>query len=437
MNDHDLDLLGRRAAAAVRADADAIADSRAALDRLLAGPPAGSGAGSGPATIAVATSPAGATAHMRRWRVFAAAAVVVMVVLGVAWLARSGSGTIDIVGPGPGSGSGVPLPTGVTTMPPDTGSPEGSTGPATSAAGSSSPPSAPAAQQGSTSAVPDTAVPDATAPADPFAGVAPPSDPSPPTVDDVPLLLPAVPAAPDRTMVSESESGALSPTLSQLWVRADGSGRVDAVVQLTTRLAPAAPAPGGDLIIVDGWPDARLYAGAPGAVVVNLVAASGVVDVRAYGLEQPAVLDIASELRAAAAGWESTTLATPPWVHVDTAWSTGFADRRLVSLDDSEGDIDSEVHLTRGWSMADLAPGFLDRTVSVVQVGDRTGLLFVDGVSGLIVRRDDGTVVRLGSRDPEADLVSVAESLEEVDQATWDAASELTIDRDGCLSLFC
>jgi hypothetical protein len=281
---------------------------------------------------------------------------------------------------------------------------------------------------------PGTSVP---VPSDPLTGITPPSGATAPTIDDVPTLLPAAPADPERTMMRDSETGPLPATLSQLWVRAGLDGRVDAVVQLTTRLAPASPAPGGDLVIVAGWPDARRYESEPGSVFVSLVAPTGVVDARAYGLDAQMLLDIAAELRPGAAGWASTTLATAPWLAVDSTWSTGSATRKLVSLEPRDGDVDSEIAVLSGSSMADAAPGFLYTTVDVVEVRGRTGLLFRGGVGALIVRHDDTTIVRLASRDSNADLVSVAESLVEVDRADWDAAAGLTVDVDGCISLVC
>ena len=415
MNDHDLDALGRRAAAELRADAEATADSREALDRFLAGlAPANA-----TPTVAATTLPHASTSSARRWRVLTAAAVLVTIVVGVAWLARSGSGTIDIVGPGTGTGSGAPQPTAPTT--PANG-PDATTDPVASPA--SDPTTAPG-----------TSLPGDLS--DPLAGITPPVDATAPTIDDVPTLLPAAPADPERTMTLDSESGPLPATLSQLWVRAAPDGRVDAVVQLTTRLAPASPAPGGDLVIVAGWPDARRYESEPGSVFVSLVSPTGVVDARAYGLDEQMVLDIAAGLRPGASGWASTTLATAPWLAVDSTWSAGSATRTLVSLEPRDGDVDSEVAVISGSSMADAAPGFLDATIDVVEVRGRTGLLFRGGVGALIVRHDDTTIVRLASRDPDADLVSVAESLVEVDRADWDAAAGLTVDVDGCIGFFC
>lgn len=429
MNDHDLDVLGRRAAAALRAEADATADSREALGRLLAGQAPTNAA----PTVAATTSPRTGGSSARRWRVLTAAAVLVTIVVGLAWLARSGSGTIDIVGPGPGTGSGVPQPTAATTS-----SPDATTGPAASSAtgsgatnSSATATSVPASGPTTTSGA---SVPDAP---DPLAGITPPVGATAPTIDDVPTLLPAATADPERTVERDSESGPLPATLSQLWVRAAPDGRVDAVVQLTTRLAPASPAPGGDLVIVAGWPDARRYDSDPGSVFASLVAPSGVVDVRAYGLAEQVVLDIAAELRPGASGWAGTTLATAPWLAVDSTWSTGSATRALVSLEPRDGDVDSEVAVLSGSSMADAASGFLDTTVDVVEVRGRTGLLFRGGVSALIVRHDDTTIVRLASRDPDADLVSAAESLVQVDRADWDAAAGLTVDVDGCIGFFC
>jgi hypothetical protein len=430
MNDHDLDALGRRAAAELRTDAEAVAGSPEALARLLADQAPANAA----STVAATTLPHGGSTSARRWRVLTAAAVLVTIVVGLAWLARSGSGTIDIVGPGPGTGSGAPQPTAATTSPPDaTADPAATSAPGSGASSSTAtatsvPPSRP-------TSAPGTSVPGDRS--DPLAGITPPPGATAPTIDDVPTLLPSAPADPGRTMMRDSESGPQPATLSQLWVRADPDGRVDAVVQLTTRLAPASPPPGGDLVIVAGWPDARRYESDAGSVFVSLVAPTGVVDARSYGLDEQVLLDLAAGLRPGASGWASATLATEPWLAVDSTWTTGSAARTLVSLDAGEGDVDSEVAVLSGSSMADAAPGFLYTTVDVVEVRGRTGLLFRGGVGALIIRHDDTTIVRLASRDPDADLVSVAESLVEVDRSDWEAAAGLTVDVDGCIGFFC
>jgi hypothetical protein len=435
MNDHDLDLLGRRAAAALRADADAVADSRAALDRLLASPT------DTPAATTVRALPLPAeTAIAKRRRLGPwAAAAAVFVVLGIAWLSRSGAGTIDIVGPGPGTGSGVPLPTDPSTAPSGgTAAPTSDTAPASTPS-----PTAPPTQPAAATSAPGTSAPTSTVPATPvgseaFALLAPPPGLSPPALDTVPRLLPTAPT-PDPARTFGGDTAAADPTapvLSQLWTRADDEGTVTAVVHLRTRPAPAAPNPNGAPIEVAGWPSAVRYQAADGFGIVTLVAPMGIVDMWSAGLAEADLVEIAGELTASSGAWRAPTLDQPGWVAIDSTWTSGGALRSRTTLD-REGDIDTELRITRDIPLYDAVPLWLDGSFRLVDVGGDRALAFGDGVSGLAVLRADGTTVLLGSRDPDADLVAVAESLVEVDQATWDAAAELTVDDDGCLSLFC
>lgn len=433
MNDHDLDVLGRHAAAAVRADADAIADSRAALDRLLAAPahaPTG-------ATVRTVPILAGTTTARRRRLVLTAAVAAVVVVLGIAWLARSGAGTIDIVSPGTGTGSGVPVPTDPSTPSQGTAAPTSDTTPA-----SPRPATAPPPQPAGTTSSPATSAPTSTlldlpAGSEAFALLAPPTGLSPPALATVPRLLPTAPTPdPARTFGGDAMATDPSPpVLSQLWVLADGDGTVTAVVHLRTRPAPAAPNPNGVPIEVAGWPDAVSYPAVDGYAIVTLAAPAGVVEMWSHGLEENDLVAIGAELAASGGVWRAQTFEQAGWAAIDSAWTAGGAQRWLTTVDE-EGDTDTEVLITRDTPAYDIVP-FIDGPLTLVDVGGNRALASSGSVSGLVVVRADGTTVRLGSRDPDADLVAVANSLVEVDQATWDAASELTVSVDGCISMFC
>ena len=69
----------------------------------------------------------------------------------------------------------------------------------------------------------------------------------------------------------------------------------------------------------------------------------------------------------------------------------------------------------------------------------RPALLFDDDFRSAVTwSPSDDVVVVLGSYGPLDELFEIAQSVVEVDQATWESASELdTSPGDGCSSMFC
>ena len=190
MNDHDLDALGRRAAATVRADAEATADSREALDRLLA---AQAPANAAP-TVATTTLPHGDGSSARRWRCPRRSGragddrgrVGLARPIGQRHDRHRRSGTGHRVGGSPAHVDPCTHRTARRDHHPVAG------------AGAHDRPRRPRRHPGTTpGTTPGTSVP--ADPTDPFAGITPPPGAAAPTIDDVPTLLPAAPPDPDRT----------------------------------------------------------------------------------------------------------------------------------------------------------------------------------------------------------------------------------------------
>lgn len=441
MDDHDLDQLGRMAAAHTRAEARAMADSPSALRELLARESAAPSAE--PAVVPVAPTRA---VERPRWKLAAVAAAVGVLALGLGWALVNGfGGTIDIVAPA-GTGPGLPGGDGTTpgTTPSGTGAPASTqppSSPATSTVTSSvsSSVSSPTESGAPSTSTPATGPTSSIAPMPPFTGFEVPQVERPQLID-VPLLLPASPIPPENTYLAESASQEDAPlSLSQLWVRAAADGTVDAVLHLGTRIAPTFEQPNGEPIEVSGWDSARSYASVDGIVILELSAPEGVVGVWSQGLTADETEAIAATLRADGAGWTAPTLQEPGWVAVDATWTRGNAIRGLTTLSPGEGDVDTSLDISVGLSMFDGGGVIqLDAELQLVDVNGDQALLRRDGVSALAVKRSDGVLVRFGSRDPDADLVRAARSLAPVDQATWEAASQpWPAGADGCIGLFC
>lgn len=429
MDDHDLDQLGRMAAAHTRAEARAIADSPSALREMLARESATPSAE--PAAVAVTHAGAG---ERPRWKLAAVAAAVGVLALGLGWALVNGvGGTIDIVGP---TGTGAGLPGGGSTAP-GTTPPGGST--SSTSPGTTAPSTAPPESGAPATVTPTTGPVSTEAPLPPFSGLEIP-DVVRPQLADVPLLLPASPMAADNTYLAEGASQEDAPlSLSQLWVRATADGTVDAVLHLGTRITPTFEQPNGAPIAIAGWDSARTYPTVDGIVILELSAPEGVVGVWSQGLSADETEAIAATLRADGAGWTAPALDGPGWVAIDATWTRGNAIRTLTTLSPGEGDVDSSVDISVGQSVFDGGGVIqLDAELQLVDVDGEPALLRRDVVSALAVKRSDGVLVRFGSRDPDADLVRAARSLAPVDQATWDASSQPWPDGvDGCVGLFC
>ena len=437
MNDADLDALAKRAAARTQAEARDIADSDAALHRLLA-----DSAATAPAPLAPVVPYHGPLRDADRrstWKLVAVAAVVAVFVGGIGYALAQGSGTIEIAdGPisGTGVGTGDDIGVGTATSAPPTAAPAtappGSAGATTMATAPGS-----STDTAGTNETPGSSAPPSTSPADPTAGFFVP-ELQPVTLDAVPRLLATPPPPADRTYLSANAGDAADPALSQLWVRTTSGDAVDAILHVTTRLSPAIRSGDSSSIAVPGWSSARTWEMAAGTVDVELWGDDVFVELWASGLTEDEVLAIAAELRADGSAWRAERLDAEPWTRFQQMWSTGVAARSALTLD-AEGDIDTELDVLLGADAFDSAP-LLQATsdLRLVDVGGDPGLLGRPGASGLVVARPDGSIIVIGSRDPEADLVGAATSLVEVDEATWQASGRpRPSDWDGCMSFFC
>jgi hypothetical protein len=436
MNDQlDLDGLARRAAAQTRAEARAIVDSPAALSRLLAAERDAHGA---TATPDVAPLSSLRPHEPQRRRPLAIAAAITLVVVGLGWALLGGGGGIDIVAPaGTGAGPGLPTASPAPLPTPGTSSPRTSS-PDTSSQGVA-PTSSP-----STEAPTSTSVSTTTPVGEPFDGFVVPDDVAAPRLDDVPTLLPTpAPPAGDTYVADATTPVAERPSLSQLWVRTRADGTVDAVLHLATRTEGVAGRSTWEPIVVPRWDAARRAATVVDVSIIELDAGDRYVDVWASGLAEAEVVAIAGELvadpRLDGRGWTAATLDGDAWTLVDATWSRGAATRTLTTLDATEGDIDSTLDIARGVSVFDVGGIVqLDTPLQLVDVDGRPGLLRRDGVAALATVLPDGTLVRLGDRDPSADLVARARSLATADPSTWDGAAQPWPDGvDGCVGFFC
>lgn len=432
MNDVDLDALARRAAADTLAEARSVAESKAALARLLAD----STQPAPRAAVIPYHGPIREAERRPRWKIVAVAAVLAVFVGGIGYALVQGSGTIEVSGPAAG-GTGTGTGTGTQA-----------TSPRVPTASSAATPPSPAATSAPVATAVSPTVPngDPTNAPSPTATPSAPADPAdgfvvpvlvPFGLGDLPYLLPDPAPAPDRALRGEEVWEVPVPTLSQLWVRADSAGLVDAMVQITTQSPPADP---GRMLPVDiaGWDLAGATEMATGYAQVTLSDDELSVRVWAKGLTQDDVVAIARALRADGSTWRADPLETDRWTTIQATWSSGAATRSTTVLD-PDGDVALELMVGLGTD-AHLFAGVLQSggELRVVDVGGRPGVLGRAGVSGLVVVRDDGVMVVVNSRDPDADLATMAGSLSDLDRGEWEAATTPWPEgADGCIGLFC
>ncbi len=146
------------------------------------------------------------------------------------------------------------------------------------------------------------------------------------------------------------------------------------------------------------------------------------------------------EVDADGVGWVTPSLPDPDrWTLVHEGWSSGTASRTIVqrSPDDTTY---LEMSTMAGAPEAIGTPGFFFSTITLGSIDGRPALLFdrEGGSSAVTWSPSDGVVVVFGSYGPLDQLLTIAESVVEVDQAAWEAASTVDTSRsDGCNSMFC
>ena len=432
LDDDQLDAMGHRAAAQLRAEARSIADSPAALRRLLA--EAGTAArGTAPAESATVVPLRPPDVGARR-RHLAVAAVIALFVAGIGYALATGmGGSIDIAAPsGTGDGSGLGGTTPATTTPASTtpgSAPVGSTTPGSTTPGSTTPGST---TPGSTTPG-STTQPASVDPIEAFGEI----DTQPPVaLDTVPRLLPGDAFDPALTDRIEYEMPSGKFELHQTWVRAGADGVVDAVVTATTERDHERF---GSPIAIDGWPAATRNETDDGSILLNLNSDAGTVQLSATGLGLDEVVAIAASLTAddATRSWRSDLLAPPDWTAFDQGWRAGAAVRTVVERGD-DGVPQTELTTSVGVSIVDLGLPFAPGTGRLVEVAGRPALAATSaGAESLVLLDANGTALTVATRDAPDSPADLVASLTEVDQATWDASSSPPRDVDGCLGVIC
>ncbi len=279
---------------------------------------------------------------------------------------------------------------------------------------------------------------------DPLAGWKVPTFGSP-DLALVPRLLPQlpVPLVVSATRTEGADPAVEHPSYSQTWARADDQGAVDAFVQIGTRFEPRLPldeaAPEQAIPL---WPRSYFSDAVPPVEILGLYSASRSMTVWASGLDRAQVLGAATSLQVDddGVGWATPSLPGPDrWTLVHEGWYSGAASRTLVRQT-PDGSTYLEMSTMTGVPEAITTPWTLSSTITLRAIDGRPALLFdrEGGSSAVTWSPNDGVVVVLGSYGPLDQLFEIAQSVVEVDQATWDAASTLnTSPGDGCNSMFC
>ena len=262
------------------------------------------------------------------------------------------------------------------------------------------------------------------------------------TVNDVPLLLPQPLPSAATTLRDEGASPSAGGSYLQHWVRSDATGRVDGIVQITTRFNPALVSSGAAEVVVDGWPVASFRRTSDDVVSLDLRSATRSVDIWTSGLDRDAVADLANSLQVDAdgTGWASDVLAPQAdWTIVNEGWDIGSAARTLQQR--AAGDVLTfEMQIVVGSPAAILTPGQVGLDIELRSIGGRPALLFDRGGGNAAVTwsPSDGVVVGIGEQSVPDTVFDTASGVGTVDQATWEAASVLdTTSGDGCDSMFC
>jgi hypothetical protein len=248
-------------------------------------------------------------------------------------------------------------------------------------------------------------------------------------------LLPEPAPPSERTYRSLDVVGSSKASISQTWIRASADGRVTGVVAVVGGNGPHPLPLVGEPLELTGWDTAVSIPS--GNLEVRAQADDVYVSVTVEGLPENDALAVVRSLRTVDEASFTTSLGND-WIELHGQLRGGTARRILTTLS-TDGDIDSVLEVHSGTPLLDLLPLIADTDVRLVTMDDGTlAFLSRGGVSSLVFTTDSGNTVRLGSRDPAADLLTLAGSLRVVDEATWEnAAQRWPAGVDGCVSLFC
>ena len=258
-----------------------------------------------------------------------------------------------------------------------------------------------------------------------------------PDLANVPLLFPSVPidGVTDVMRVEGADDPWPRAEYVQTWIGDPGQ-----VMRVTTQFGDPliAPTANGETVEVAGWDTAEFGESVPGITILVLTEPSGSVIVWGKDVDDSTVLAFAGALTLRSdgvAGWDQPLDGWPIPVH--EAWVKGTAVRAVRWYN---GDaLVAEMGVF--WGVPDLfVPWALDADIFAVELVNGTtgvGSLLADRAAVVWSPAPDVTVI-LGVVGPMDQAIALANSVEPVDEATWEAASRLdTAPRDGCDGMFC
>lgn len=224
-----------------------------------------------------------------------------------------------------------------------------------------------------------------------------------------------------------------------MWARFDG-----ATLTITTNIGQHPPTPAAATTLdVPPWTHAFQLDTMVGFVHIVLAARSdGYVDIHTVGVNPDDAARIATGLTrgsATAAGWSLDCDNRQEWTPISGGWATGTT-LNSVQWTDADGAAVAELLVaTRAPTTVTTGqtPG---ANTTLVDISDYPALLTDNGHLGTVgwsPQPDVTVLIALRDSTPEQ-LAKLAESVQQVDQTTWDLASRPDASSgDGCNSLLC
>lgn len=292
---------------------------------------------------------------------------------------------------------------------------------------------------------PDTTLPETSPPSQPDVPILledwPWGGDSPGSVEDLPLLLPSEPVPnQERIVRSESvESGFAFAEYVQTYVDTDDNAWL--LVRTVAEPAPATPEEFRTEQIdtsawVNPWTDAYLVQSPGNVVFVELAAPGGLVEIRAFNLEESAVINLARTMQrrpSTQPGWDLE----PPAGLRQFAESESGPQRALVWFD-AEGTPIAELRIQAENAEAVITGWSETAEVDTIDLDGTPVVIAVDGIRVTVAWTTEGAEVLFGYVGDRDAAERIARSIAPVDEAVWlDASEPPDPDDDGCQSLFC
>jgi hypothetical protein len=235
-----------------------------------------------------------------------------------------------------------------------------------------------------------------------------------------------------------ADAASLASRFTQIYF----SEKAQATMVIETRLgSPPPDQTGGDDVQLAPWDRATFARVSSGHELLQLVDPSGYVTISSRGLNRDQLSAVARSLwrpQNTSTSWRVDYLPAGMMSMVQ-GWSLGTASR-TITWSKSNGS-QAELVISHGTPGLFLTPLFDGTSVAGVEVGSAGGGLLYrlqDGRSAVVWSPSTDVYAMVASSDPHDDVVRIARSMHEVDQATWMSSSTVAASADdGCSSLFC